>query len=146
MRPKLMSELNGWIWVSRVSFEEDASLACTPLQTHLPKSTPNYARVSLQLINKHNAPPCTRALKHVRVSQGSEDPRLREWVDRGEGLSHPVAPTIPCTIPGNYHRWALSFGIRSEQPNSCSSPVVPPVPRSGGIGSVVLGVQPDVYT
>ena len=32
-------------------------------------------------------PPTSDRLRYARVSQGSEDPQLREWVDRG--LSHP---------------------------------------------------------
>ena len=49
---------------------------------------------------------CARSQAYVRVSaRARDDP-------------YPPPPTpspARCTIPGNYHRWALSIGIRSER-------------------------------
>ena len=67
-------------------------------------------------------------------------PRLIKFVAGKEK----IVETCLASYLVNYHRWAPSTGIRSERLKSCSSPVLPPGPRAGGRGSVVLGYQLDV--
>ena len=93
---------------------------------------------------------CSASSAHWPLSNRSINPQRflmqsskASWSLRTHTVPPPPPPLPGAPIPGIIigGPFRLESGVLLK---SCSSPVMPPVPRSGGRGSVVLGYQPDV--